>query len=79
MKLKLRGYIHGTYKFFKLFERGDVTGECDIPEQKQNGSLIGISKIVGRPIQNFDDLTNQEFWDVLFSLLGVDKKKIMAV
>lgn len=56
-----------------------MTGECDIPEQKQNGSLIGISKIVGRPIQNFDDLTNQEFWDVLFSLLGVDKKKIMAV
>ncbi|WP_156876038.1 hypothetical protein [Clostridium kluyveri] len=52
--------------------------ECDIPEQKQNGSLIGISKIVGRPIRNFDDLTNGELWDLIFALLGVDKNKIIS-
>lgn len=57
-----------------------MKGECDIPEQwKENKTLMRVSKTVGRPILNTDELTSEDYWEILFDFLGVDKKKIMAI
>lgn len=46
---------------------------------RQTGSLQYVSSVIGRNIYSTDELTSEDYWEIIFDFLGVDKKKIVAI
>jgi len=45
---------------------------------RQTGSLRYVSSVIGRDIYSTDELTSEDYWEILFDFLGVDKRKIIV-